>query len=159
MIILAFANLPVWLGIWVVFLVFTEWIDGFLARRFKMASAVGARLDTAADFVFYACLLLAVIALRPNLFYAQRPWILTAVGSYFLSWLLSIVKFGRIPSYHTWAAKGAWGVVGVGTICLLADISSWPFQVAMTCVLLTNLEAICITFVLQNLYFLSLYLV
>ncbi len=150
MITLALADQPVWLAISIACLVFTEWLDGFLARRFHLESAVGARLDTFADVVFYACLLVAVIALRPGLILEQELWILVAVGSYIVSWLFSIIKFGRFPSYHTWAAKGSWVMVGVGTICSLAELGNWPFQLAMISVLLTNLEASCITLALRE---------
>ena len=82
MIFLAFADQALWLGVWVIFLVFTEWIDGFLARQLKVTSALGARLDTIADLVFYSCLLLAVVVLRPELIGQQKIWI--AVAQYYL---------------------------------------------------------------------------
>ena len=57
----------------------------------------------------------------------------------------------RLPaSYHTWAAKGVWVIVGTGIIALLAGMSPWPFRLAMVCVGLTNLEAICITLTLPE---------
>ena len=132
------------------FLVFTEWLDGFLARRLHVTSVVGARLDTIADAIFYSSLLAAIVILRPALIGQETIWIAAAVASYLLSWLASWLKFQCLPSYHTWAAKGAWIVVGAGIICLLADGSPWPFRVAMICVALTNLEAICITNILPK---------
>lgn len=148
LIILAICDESVWLGGLAVFLVFTEWLDGFLARRLHVASAIGARLDTIADAIFYSSLLMAVVLLRPTLVGQQKVWIMLAVASYLLSWLASLIKFRRLPSYHTWAAKGVWVLVGFGIICLFAEISPWPFRVAMVCVALANLEAVCITLVL-----------
>jgi len=131
-------------------MVFTEWFDGFLARRLRATSALGARLDTIADAVFYSSLLAAIVILRPVLIGLETIWIAAAVTSYALSWLASWVKFKCLPSYHTWAAKGVWVVVGVGTVCLVADGSPWPFRAAMFCIVLTNLEAICITIILPE---------
>lgn len=150
LIILALSGQAYWLGGLTVFLVFTEWLDGFIARRLRMTSAVGARLDTIADAIFYSSLLVAIVILRPVLIRHEVTWIAAAVASYFLSWLASWIKFHCLPSYHTWAAKGVWVVVGAGTICLLVDGGPWPFRAAMTCVVLTNLEAICITHMLSE---------
>jgi phosphatidylglycerophosphate synthase len=150
LILLAITGQTLWLAGLAVFLVFTEWLDGFLARRLRVTSAIGARLDTIADAIFYSSLLLAVVILRPTVIGRETIWIVVAVASYLLSWLASGIKFRSLPSYHTWAAKGVWVVVGAGIICLLGEISPWPFRVAMVCVAVTNLEAICITLVLKE---------
>ena len=150
LIVLAWAGQPWWLAVLLVFLVFTEWADGYLARRLHADSALGARLDTVADAVFYCSLLLAVVLLRPAVVGRELVWISAAIGSYWLSWLASWIKFRRLPSYHTWAAKGVWGLVGIGLVCSLAEISPWPLRVAMVCVALANLEAVCITWVLPE---------
>ncbi len=150
LIILAVADQPIGLAALAVVLVFTEWLDGFLARRLRVTSAIGARLDTIADAIFYSALLASVVILRPDLVGREKIWILAAVASYLCSWLASWVKFRCLPSYHTWAAKGVWIVVGAGIVCLLCDISPWPFRLAMICVVATNLEATCITAVLPE---------
>lgn len=147
---LAWFDQTLWLAVLAVLLVFTEWLDGFLARRLHVSSAVGARLDTIADAVFYWSLLIALVMLRPKLIAAEGVWIAAAIGSYAISWLASLVKFRRLPSYHTWAAKAVWVLVGIGAVCLLAEISPWPFRVAMACVTLANIEAICITQILKE---------
>lgn len=140
----------IWFACLAVFLVFTEWLDGFLARRLAATSVLGARLDTIADAIFYSCLLLAVILLNPSLVAGQWAWIAAAVVSYGLSWLASWLKFGRLPSYHTYAAKGVWVLVCAGIVCLLGEISPWPFRLAMVCVAIANVEAIAITNVLPE---------
>ncbi|MCG8650489.1 MAG: CDP-alcohol phosphatidyltransferase family protein [Pirellulales bacterium] len=150
LVVLAIVDQISWLAGLAVLLVFTEWLDGFLARRLRVTSSTGARLDTVADAIFYSSLLLAVVLLRPQMVAQEKIWIVVAVASYLLSWLASGIKFHRLPSYHTWAAKGVWLIVGAGIVCLLADLSPWPFRVAMVCVALTNLEAICITWVLPK---------
>ena len=84
------------------------------------------------------------------LIWHEAIWIAAATGSYLFSWLASWIKFRRLPSYHTWTAKGVWFVVGTGILCLLAGWSAWPFRIAMICVVLTNLEAISITLILAK---------
>jgi CDP-diacylglycerol--glycerol-3-phosphate 3-phosphatidyltransferase len=150
LIVLAINGNTGWLACLALFLVFTEWVDGFLARRLAATSVLGARLDTIADAAFYSCLLLAVLLLNPSLVAGQWAWIAAAVVSYGLSWLASWLKFGRLPSYHTYAAKGVWVLVCAGIVCLLGDISPWPFRLAMLCVAIANIEAIAITNVLSE---------
>ena len=147
---LAVAQQTSWLVALAVLLVFTEWVDGFLARRLGVTSDVGARLDTIADAVFYSSLLAAVVMFRPATVQAESIWIVFAVLSYLLSWLASWFRFGCLPSYHTWAAKGVWVIVIAGIVCLLGDITPWPFRIAMICVVLTNLEATGISCVLPK---------
>ncbi len=129
----------------VAILVLTEWLDGYLARRWKQQSALGARLDTVADAIFYCSMLIAIIVTDPKLIRNEAGWIALAIGSYLLSWLSSWAKFGRLPSYHTWAAKSVWFVIAPGVICLLLGYSPWVFRISMVCVALANLEAILIT--------------
>jgi CDP-diacylglycerol--glycerol-3-phosphate 3-phosphatidyltransferase len=150
LVILALAEQLWWLGILAIILVFTEWLDGFLARAWDGESVSGARLDTVADALFYSSLLVAVVILNPTLVRDEVNWIAAAAGSYLCSWLGSWIKFRCLPSYHTWAAKAVWFVVGAGIVCLLAQWSAWPFRIAMICVVLTNLEAITISLVLSS---------
>jgi phosphatidylglycerophosphate synthase len=149
LVLLALFGQPSWVGFLAAFLVLTEWLDGFLARRLHEVSMTGARLDTVADALFYLSLLAAVALLSPTMTGQESLWIAVATASYLCSWLASWIKFRRLPSYHTWAAKGVWLVVGTGILCLLAGWSPWPFRIATICVVLTNLEAIAITLVLS----------
>lgn len=150
LVILALAGQPLWLGFLAIALVLTEWLDGYVARGWNTESATGARLDTVADAIFYSSLLAAVVILNPMVIRNEANWMVAAISSYLLSWLASWIKFRQLPSYHTWAAKGAWVVVGAGVVCLLTGWSVWPFRIAMICVVLTNLEAISITLILSK---------
>jgi CDP-diacylglycerol--glycerol-3-phosphate 3-phosphatidyltransferase len=149
-VILAMNGQPFWVGVLVMMLVMTEWLDGFLARSLQAESVLGARLDTVADVTFCFSLLVAITLFYPTLIRHEATWIAVAAGSYLLSWLASWIKFRRLPSYHTWAAKGVWLVMSAGILCLLMEWTPWPFRIAMTCVVLANLEAILITVVLNQ---------
>ncbi len=86
-------------------------IDGFIARRFKLTSDLGSRLDSIADLLFYASMLTHVIPfLVPRVptavWYAVCALILLRIGMY----LLAAVKYRRFSSLHTYANK-ATGIV------------------------------------------------
>nr|WP_161501359.1 CDP-alcohol phosphatidyltransferase family protein [Rhodopirellula sp. SM50] len=147
---LAIAQQMAWLAALAIFLVFTEWLDGYLARRSHLTSAVGARLDTIADAVFYLSVLVALLAYQPDKVAEEKVWMLVAIASYALSWLACLVKFRRLPSYHTWAAKGVWLIIIPGTVLWLAGVTAWLLRLSMICVMLANIEAIAITWVLRE---------
>ncbi len=130
------------------FLALTDWLDGKLAILLKQRTVLGARLDSWADAACYGGLLIGALWLRGSVLWSEAGWIVAALGSYVLTTTAGFVKFGRWPSYHTRAAKTSWLLVVIGVICLLGDISLWPFRVAMFGVTLTNLEATMITWTL-----------
>ncbi|WDI43964.1 CDP-alcohol phosphatidyltransferase family protein [Bremerella sp. P1] len=150
MIVLAYQQQSMAVAILVAFLVFTEWLDGVLARTLHQHSALGARLDTVADAAFYTSLLIAIGLMFPDVTVREAWWIAAAIVSYAISWLVALIKFRTLPSYHTWLAKGAWLIVGIGIVSLVADWSRWPFRAAMLCVVLANLEAIAISLVIAE---------
>ena len=145
LIVLGLLQLPWWLAILTGILVFTEWLDGFLARQLHVESAMGARLDTIADAIFYTSMLVAVACLVPERLLEEYVWIAIAVLSYLWSWIASWIKFGCLPSYHTWMAKTAWLLVAPGIVLMVLGWDVWLFRFSMVFVLLTNLEAVWIT--------------
>jgi CDP-diacylglycerol--glycerol-3-phosphate 3-phosphatidyltransferase len=83
----------------------TDVLDGFLARRLHAESDAGARLDSAADVVFYAALvaLLAVKSFASVV--AWLPAILTIAAVRVATLAVSRVRFGRAGSVHTYGNK------------------------------------------------------
>jgi CDP-diacylglycerol--glycerol-3-phosphate 3-phosphatidyltransferase len=135
---------------WYLFLTLTDWIDGKLAIWLNQRSVIGARLDSWADATMYASLLAGGLWLKGDVAIEEIGWIGAASASYAATTIFGLRKFGRWPSYHTRAAKTSWLLVTIGAVCLLTDLSLWPFRIAMVAVTLTNLEAILITRVLSQ---------
>jgi CDP-diacylglycerol--glycerol-3-phosphate 3-phosphatidyltransferase len=148
LIVLAWGQLLDWCLGWFVFLVLTDWLDGKLAARLDQQTTLGAKLDSVADATFYACLLLAMMWLEWGLMVDEAIWIGLAVLSYVLSFLASLAKFRRMPSYHTRMAKTSWLLIAAAIVAILVGWSTWPLRVAMAGVIVTNLEATAITLVL-----------
>jgi phosphatidylglycerophosphate synthase len=150
LIALAWADLPAGcLGLFGV-LSLTDWLDGKLAKLLRQETEFGARLDTVADVTFYACVLLAVVALRGDLLYQEAVWIGLAVSSYVVSLAAGLIKYRRVPSYHTRLAKTSWLLVFVAVVAAVAGWSAWVVRVAALGVLVTNLEATLITVLLPE---------
>ena len=137
--------------LWVfLFLLMTDWVDGKLAILLDQRSVYGARLDSFADATLYGCTLLGIGWLRWEFFEQELWWLSMGVGSYLLTSLAGLIKFGRIPSYHTRAAKVCWLLAGLATVSLLMNWSPWFFRVAIIGVTYTNLEATLMTIILPE---------
>jgi CDP-diacylglycerol--glycerol-3-phosphate 3-phosphatidyltransferase len=137
--------LGLFIGLWV-----TDWLDGTLAKRLKQETAFGARLDSLADAAFYGAAVLAVCLLDWPLIRREAIWIGAAAASYAVTTAAGLLRFGRVPSYHTRLAKTSWLLVGVAVISVLAGWSVWPLRVALAAVVVTNLEATAITLILSE---------
>ena len=79
--------------------------DGFLARRFNQTSELGAKLDSWADFLTYLSLPICGWWLRPEVVREEQLWLTGGIGCYFAATIAGFLKFRRLTSYHTWAAK------------------------------------------------------
>ena len=79
-------------------------LDGFLARRWGVTSQLGARLDSAADFLLCAVLLVRFIPA-----YAWPRWALVWVGAIALLRLITLatcnIKFHQLAFLHTYSNK------------------------------------------------------
>ncbi len=147
---LAIAHRPVAFVITYLALTSTDWVDGKLARWLKQESKIGPKLDTVADVTMYGGLLFGLIWIFGNTLIGEAGWFIAGLVTYAGSCLASIWKFRRFPSYHTRAAKISWFIVLVAVVALFLNGSIWPLRLATIAVTLTNLEAIIITYVLQQ---------
>lgn len=81
---------------------FTDLLDGYLARRLKLTSELGAKLDSIADLVFYA---VVIVKILPILFEKLPIAIWYGVGIILLIrasiYLFSAIKFRRFASTHS----------------------------------------------------------
>lgn len=83
----------------------TDALDGFLARKFHAESAMGARLDSAADLTFFAVVLyvfLTVLSIPPLII----AWALAIAFVRLGGLVVASVKFRSWAALHTHAFRG-----------------------------------------------------
>jgi CDP-diacylglycerol--glycerol-3-phosphate 3-phosphatidyltransferase len=137
----------VWL---LVALLLTDWLDGKIAILFELRTPLGARLDSLADIILYAALVPSVWWLRPEFVRSDAALLALTLLSYVISAIVGLARFGRLPAYHTRAAKTCWLLIGIGAVVVFAGGPSWPIRIALVAVILTNLEATAISLVLPE---------
>ena len=145
LIALAVYDRYVWFVVLYFFLSLTDWVDGKIARYLNQQSDIGAKLDSAADSILYASLLVGGGILLGDVLLQHWPWMLVAFLSYVVHVGYGFWKFRKKPVYHTLGAKTSWFLGTVATLCILGQIAVWPLFVAMISVTLTNIEAMAIT--------------
>lgn len=146
----ALGGLRYWFVGLFVALTLSDWIDGRIARWLRQRSDFGARLDSFADAALYTALLVGVAILSWETMRAEYLWLAVAVGSYFLTTLTGLIKYHRVPSYHTWAAKKSQGLVLLAGVAIVLAWAVWPLRIAALAVTLTNIEATLMTLVLPR---------
>jgi CDP-diacylglycerol--glycerol-3-phosphate 3-phosphatidyltransferase len=126
-------------------------IDGVIARRLHQVTDFGAQLDSWADLANFASLPLCCWWLWPGVVERQAPYITTVIVSYVAPVLFSVIKFGHLPSYHSWGAKLT--TVGIGASALLL-FGPWrmegPFRVFAVLAVAVACEELAISVVLRR---------
>ena len=124
--------------------------DGYLARRLQQSSELGARLDSWGDCAVYCATPLAIWWLWPEIIHRQALFVGLAVAALLLPITIGLLKYGRLTSYHTLAAKIAAVLLGVTTPLLLLGWTDWPFRLAVLVLIIAELEEIAITITLPE---------
>ena len=128
----------------------TDAIDGYLARRFRLESALGAKLDSRADMALWLSLPIATWLLRPEFVRAEAVPIALLLASLVLPLVVGVAKFRRVPSYHTWLAKSTAVALSGAMLSVYLDGPLWPFRLATVLALLSALEEVVITALLPE---------
>ena len=126
-------------------------LDGYLSRKLQVASDFGTRLDSWGDMATYLTIPLCAWWLWPDIIKKESVFVTIAIASYVLPILAGLVKFQKIPSYHTWGAKTAAVIMSAAIFILFIVEYPWPFRLAAIFQALVALEEILITLRLSEL--------
>lgn len=91
----------------------TDAVDGYVARRFRVTSVEGSKLDSIADDLTVVVAITGLILLRPDFIREQYAVIIPLLVLYVGQTTLALVRYGKISSFHTYLAKGAAVLQGV----------------------------------------------
>ena len=128
----------------------SDMLDGYFARKLDQTSELGARLDSWADMLTYAAMILGLYLIWPIVFVEQKIYIIVATLSYVLPVLLALSRFGSFPSYHTWGAKLAAVLIAPAFYLLVLTDNQLFFRAVIVFHALVALEEIGITFILKQ---------
>jgi len=106
-------------------------VDGYIARRFKMETEIGARLDSFADNFSYILAFTGFFIFKMDDF---RPHIISFIifiSMLLLTVIVPLIKFRRFPSFHLYTTKIGGYVQGFFFVCLFTIGFITPFYYLM----------------------------
>ncbi|MDD2426462.1 MAG: CDP-alcohol phosphatidyltransferase family protein [Bacteroidales bacterium] len=96
----------------------TDIADGYIARKFKLETEFGARLDSIADNLTYALAIVGIYVFKREEFLPYVVSFSVFVGFLLLTIIVSLIKFRRLPSFHLYLTKAGGYIQGAFFICL-----------------------------------------
>ena len=129
---------------------FSDAIDGFIARKMGQESAIGSRMDSLGDFVTYVSLPICMWGLWPELIRQEMVYLLLSGLSTLVPALVGYCRFHRPIALHTWSAKLSAVLLGVSLLLMIILDMRWPFRVVTPIICFAGLETLAVTLVLPT---------
>ncbi len=117
----------------------TDAIDGMLARKFRVASTMGSRLDSLGDDLTILAGILGVIVFDATFIIQHLVLVMMLTGLVIIQFSIALYRFGRFTSYHTYLAKLA-AILQGSFLILFFWISPAPVTVFYCAAAITLLE-------------------
>lgn len=130
----------------------TDAVDGFLARRFKVTSILGARLDSIGDDLTIVAGLAGLLVARSDFIRTEMEIITVLFGLFAIQLASSLVRYRKISSFHTYLAKTAAVVTGVFMMSMFfLDEPNYPlFYAASLTTAIELIEEVILVFVIPE---------
>lgn len=84
---------------------FTDAIDGYLARKYRVVSVLGARMDSIADDLTVLVGIIGLIMYRREFMITHIDMIIAMLILFLVQIIISLIKYRKTTSFHTILAK------------------------------------------------------
>lgn len=106
---------------------FTDVLDGFIARKFNLQTRLGAKLDSLADFFMYLLALYAVLHFKWDELKEYQYSFYLIIFYYLLIDIFALFKFKEIASLHLISSKISGIIQGIFFLLLFTVGLIKPF--------------------------------
>jgi phosphatidylglycerophosphate synthase len=86
---------------------FTDLIDGFLARKYKVTSILGTKLDSIGDDLTVLVAMIALFVLKLSFVKQQNIIFIILLVLFFVQTSYALIRYGKMTNFHTYLAKTA----------------------------------------------------
>ncbi len=92
---------------------FTDLIDGFLARKYKVTSILGTKLDSIGDDLTVAVAVVGLFVIMPEFIREEKIIFIILLVFFLVQVVFAFIRYGKMTNFHTWLAKTAALLQGV----------------------------------------------
>lgn len=103
---------------------FTDLIDGYLARKYKVVSILGSRLDSIGDDLTVLTAVIGLFVFKAEFVYKEFVILIMLFFLFAFQTLFALIRYRKISSFHTYLAKLA--AILQGTFFILIYILEEP---------------------------------
>jgi phosphatidylglycerophosphate synthase len=130
----------------------TDAVDGFLARRLKVMSKLGSKLDSVADDFTIIAATIGVYVFKHDFIMEQMMVIIGMFVLFVIEYAASLIKYRHASTFHTYSAKVAAVFQGSFLILIffLDNPPLWLFWASVVFTCIDLLEEIILVFVLPK---------
>jgi len=131
---------------------FSDFIDGYLARKFKATSIVGTKLDSIGDDLTVLAALVGLFVLKTEFVIAQKFVFIGLFVLYAFQNVAAFIRYHKMTGFHTYTAKAAALLQGIFLILvfLLPGPQYFLFYVAALATAIDLVEEIILVFLLPK---------
>lgn len=86
---------------------FTDLIDGYLARKYKVVSIFGSRLDSIGDDLTVLAAAIGLFVFKSEFVHEEAVTLIILFSLFLLQTVFALIRYGKISSFHTYLAKSA----------------------------------------------------
>ena len=131
---------------------FTDALDGYLARMYKITSAFGSRIDSIADDLTIVAAIIGIYVWHPTFILYEIVPVSILLVLYLVQNGLALIRYGRLTSFHTYSAKMAAILQGVFMVVyfFIPYPVYWLFNLAAILTIIDLLEEIILILLLRK---------
>jgi cardiolipin synthase len=127
----AFSGREKLFAVFLVINLISDIIDGYIARRFKMESEIGAKLDSFADNFNYVLAFIGFFIFKMDDLRQHIVSLIIFISMLLLTVIVPLIKFRKFPSFHLYITKIGGYIQGAFFICLFTIGFIAPFYYFM----------------------------
>ncbi|MGK7894856.1 MAG: CDP-alcohol phosphatidyltransferase family protein [Xenococcus sp. (in: cyanobacteria)] len=130
--------------------VISDIFDGIIARYLKVSTVKLRQADSWADICLYLCVAISVWIIYPQIIIDFQIPLFLAILAQLILFTISLIKFQKFPSFHTYTAK-LWGIsLLIATVALFGFDYAPTISLAIALCLINSFEEILMTLLLPE---------
>ena len=130
---------------------FSDSIDGIIARKLHQVSKTGSILDSYGDSLTIISGLIGLITFHFELVHHYYPILIVVICLHLVQLILSLWRYGKPSSFHSWSAKTAALAVGIFILVTLHfEFVKWYFYITLFLLILDAVEESILVFILPE---------